>query len=139
KPLDRGKVLSAEELKKLGEFARYKDVDGDGIGWRTLPGTDHPKAAYFTRGSGHNERAQYSERPDDYQKNMERLSRKFETARTYVPKPELVVTGKSKIGIIAFGTSDFAVRESQDQLTCEFQFATDYLRLRAYPFTKEVH
>ena len=67
KPLDRGKVLTAEDLKKLGSFARYRDVDGDAIGWRTLPGTAHPKAAYFTRGSGHNDAAGYTERPDEYQ------------------------------------------------------------------------
>ena len=139
KPLNRGKVLSAEELAKLGGFARYKDVDGDGVGYRTLPGTDSPLAAYFTRGSGHNEKAQYTERPDDYFNNMERLSKKFETARSLVPRPEVVQTGKSKIGLIAFGTSDFATRESRDQLKKEFNLDTDYLRLRAYPFTREVH
>src|SRR5277367_325730 len=85
KPIDRGKVLTAEDLKRLGEFGRYKDVDGDAIPYRTLPGTDHPKAAYFTRGSGHNEKALYTERPEDYQNLMERLNRKFETARTLVP------------------------------------------------------
>src|SRR5262244_4187851 len=97
KPIARGKVLSADDLKRLGGFARYKDVDGDAIPYRTLPGTDHPLAAYFTRGSGHNEKAQYSERPDDYQNNMERLARKFETARSLVPKPEVVADGTSKI------------------------------------------
>jgi len=139
KPLNRGKVLNAEELTKLGGFARYKDVDGDGVGYRTLPGTDHPLAAYFTRGSGHNEKAQYTERPDDYLNNMERLSRKFDTARSLVPRPEVVQTGKSKIGLIAFGTSDFATRESRDQLNKEYSLDTDYLRLRAYPFSREVH
>ena len=138
-PLDRGKILSAEDLTRLGGFARYKDVDGDGIGYRTLPGTDHPLAAYFTRGSGHNEKAQYTERPDDYFNNMERLSKKFETARSLVPRPEVVQTGKSKIGLIAFGTSDFATRESRDQLNKEYGLDTDYLRLRAYPFAREVH
>ena len=139
KPLNRGKVLSAEELTKLGGFARYKDVDGDGVGYRTLPGTDHPLAAYFTRGTGHNEKAQYSERPEDYYNNMERLSKKFETARSLVPRPEVVQTGKSRIGLIAFGTSDFATRESRDQLGKEYGLDTDYLRLRAYPFAREVH
>jgi 2-oxoglutarate/2-oxoacid ferredoxin oxidoreductase subunit alpha len=139
KPLNRGKVLSAEDLTKLGGFARYKDVDGDGVGYRTLPGTDHPLAAYFTRGSGHNEKAQYTERPDDYFNNMERLSKKFETARSLVPRPEVVQTGKSKIGLIAFGSSDFATRESRDQLNKEYGFDTDYLRIRAYPFSREVH
>jgi 2-oxoglutarate ferredoxin oxidoreductase subunit alpha len=139
KPLDRGKVLTAEDLKRLGEFGRYKDVDGDAIPYRTLPGTDHPKAAYFTRGSGHNEKALYTERPDDYQYLMERLNRKFETARTLVPHPIVVQTGKSKVGIIAFGTSDFAVLESRDQLKKEYGVETDYIRLRAFPFTEEVH
>ena len=139
KPLNRGKVLSREDLERLGGFERYKDVDGDGIPYRTLPGTDHPKAAYFTRGSGHNEKALYTERPDDYQNLMERLARKFETARTLVPAPEVVQTGKSKIGLIAFGSSDFAVRESRDQLKKEYGLETDYLRLRAFPFSPEVH
>jgi 2-oxoglutarate/2-oxoacid ferredoxin oxidoreductase subunit alpha len=139
KPLDRGKVLTAEDLKRLGEFARYKDVDGDAIPYRTLPGTDHPKAAYFTRGSGHNEKALYTERPEDYQNLMERLNRKFDTARTLVPHPIVVQTGKSKIGIIAFGTSDFAVLESRDMLKKEYGVETDYLRIRAFPFTSEVH
>ncbi|HEY1965718.1 MAG TPA: 2-oxoacid:acceptor oxidoreductase subunit alpha, partial [Acidobacteriaceae bacterium] len=87
KPMKRGKVLSAEDLTRLGGFARYKDVDGDGVGYRTLPGTDHPQAAFFTRGSGHNERALYTERPDENQHVMERLARKFDTARTMVPAP----------------------------------------------------
>jgi len=139
KPLNRGKVLTAAELTKLGGFARYKDVDGDGVGYRTLPGTDHPLAAYFTRGSGHNEKAQYTERPGDYFNNMERLAKKFETARSLVPRPEVIQTGKAKIGLIAFGTSDFATRESRDQLSREYGIDTDYLRLRAYPFSSEVH
>ncbi|HEY1500322.1 MAG TPA: 2-oxoacid:acceptor oxidoreductase subunit alpha [Acidobacteriaceae bacterium] len=138
KPLNRGKILTAEDLKKLGEFGRYKDVDGDAIPFRTLPGTDHPKAAYFTRGSGHNEKALYSERPEDYQNLMERLARKFDTARTLVPAPVIVQTGKSQLGIVAFGTSDFAVTESRDQLKKEYGVEADYLRLRAYPFSKEL-
>ena len=130
---------SLYDLKRLGEFGRYKDVDGDAIPYRTLPGTDHPKAAYFTRGSGHNEKALYTERPEDYQNLMERLNRKFDTARTLVPHPIVVQTGKSKIGIIAFGTSDFAVLESRDMLKKEYGVDTDYLRIRAFPFTSEVH
>jgi 2-oxoglutarate ferredoxin oxidoreductase subunit alpha len=138
KPIQRGKVLTKEDLDRLGGFSRYKDVDGDGIGYRTLPGTDHPAAAYFTRGSGHNEHAQYSERPDDYERNMERINRKFETARSFVPRPE--VSGSSaKVGIIAYGTSHWAIIESRDQLRKEYGIETDYLRLRAYPFTREVH
>ena len=138
KPLNRGKVLNAQQLEELGGFARYKDVDGDGIGYRTLPGTDHPLAAYFTRGTGHNEKALYSERPADYENNLLRLSRKFETARTLVPKPILEGSGKESVGIIAFGSSDFAVEESRDQLAREISLATDYLRIRAFPFTQEV-
>jgi 2-oxoglutarate/2-oxoacid ferredoxin oxidoreductase subunit alpha len=139
KPLNRGKVLKADDLIRLGGFERYRDVDGDAIPYRTLPGTDHPQASYFTRGSGHNEKALYTERPDDYQNLMERLGRKFETARTLVPKPTVVQTGKSKIGLIAFGSSDFAVVESRDQLKKEYGVETDYLRIRAFPFTHEVH
>src|SRR5487761_1076242 len=139
KPITRGKVLSAERLEELGGFARYKDVDADGIPYRTLPGTDHPIAAYFTRGSGHNEKAQYTERPDDYENNMLRLARKFETAKTLVPRPVLEGKGRQQIGIIAFGTSHWAVIESRDQLERESQLGTDYLRIRAYPFTPEVH
>ncbi len=138
KPMARGKVLSKEDLDKLGGFARYKDVDGDGIGYRTLPGTDHPLAGYFTRGSGHNEKAQYSERPEDYQRDMDRLAKKFETARTFVPQPELAGEGKAKVGIIAYGTTHWAVVESRDQLRQEHKLETDYLRLRAYPFPKVV-
>jgi 2-oxoglutarate ferredoxin oxidoreductase subunit alpha len=138
KPINRGKVLNAKQLEELGGFARYKDVDGDGIGYRTLPGTDHPAAAYFTRGTGHNEKALYSERSEDYENNMLRLARKFETAKTLVPKPILEGTGTQKVGIIAFGTSHWAVIESRDQLERESGLATDYLRIRAFPFTQEV-
>jgi len=137
-PIKRGKVLTKEDLDRLGTFERYKDVDGDGVGYRTLPGTEHPAAAYFTRGTGHNEKSQYSERPDDFEKNMERINRKFNTARSFVPRPE-VETGKSKIGIIAYGTSHWAILESRDQLRQEYNIETDYLRLKAYPFTREVH
>jgi 2-oxoglutarate/2-oxoacid ferredoxin oxidoreductase subunit alpha len=139
KPLDRGKVLSKAEIEKLGGFARYKDVDGDGIPYRTLPGTGHPLAAYFTRGSGHNEKAQYTERPDDFERGMERLNKKFETARSSVPRPEVVADGTSKIGILAYGTTHYAITESRDQLEQEYTVKTDYLRVRAYPFTREVH
>jgi 2-oxoglutarate ferredoxin oxidoreductase subunit alpha len=139
KPMQRGKVLSADDLTRLGGFARYKDVDGDGVGYRTLPGTDHPQAAFFTRGSGHNERALYTERPDEYQQVMERLARKFDTARKMVPTPVTVANGTSKIGLIAYGTTDFAVTESREQLKAEYKLETDYLRIRAYPFTREIH
>ena len=139
KPIKHGKILTKEDLYRMGGFERYKDVDGDGIPYRTLPGTDHPAAAWFARGSGHNEKGQYSERPDDYEQNMERINRKFETVRSFVPRPEIVANGKSKIGIIAYGTSHWAIVESRDQLRKEYNIETDYLRLRAYPFTREVH
>ncbi len=139
KPIDRGKVLSKEDLDRLGSFARYKDVDGDGIGYRTLPGINHPAGAWFARGSGHNEKSQYSERPDDYVNNVDRLLKKFNTAREFVPKPQVVANGASKIGILAYGTSHWATGESRDQLRQEYQVETDYLRIRAFPFTNEVH
>ena len=138
-PVARGKVLNEQDLQRLGGFARYKDVDKDGIPYRTLPGTNHPQAAYFTRGSGHNEKGQYSERPDDYVQNMDRLAKKFETARSAVPAPVKQIDGTSKIGIIAYGTSHWAVTESCDQLREEYRFKADYLRIRAYPFNREVH
>jgi 2-oxoglutarate ferredoxin oxidoreductase subunit alpha len=131
-------VLTAKQLEELGGFARYKDVDGDAIPYRTLPGTDHPLAAYFTRGSGHNEKALYTERPDDYVNNMQRLARKFETAKLMVPVPVHDGTGRERVGVLAFGSSHFAVIESREQLLRECGIASDYLRLRAYPFTPDV-
>jgi 2-oxoglutarate ferredoxin oxidoreductase subunit alpha len=139
KPLDRGKVLTAEDLKRAGGFARYRDVDGDAIGWRTLPGTPHPKAAYFTRGSGHDDAAGYTERPDEYQKVMDRLARKFENARKLVPAPVVTKNGTSKIGFLAYGSTDFALRESLDQIEKEHKLSVDYMRIRAYPFAHEIH
>ena len=139
KPLDRGKVLTAEDLNRLGGFARYRDVDGDAIPWRTLPGTNHSKAAYFTRGSGHNDAAGYTEKPDEYQNVMDRLARKFETARGLVPAPVTVKNGTSKVGFLAFGTTDFALRESMDQIRDEYGKTVDYMRIRAYPFAHEIH
>jgi 2-oxoglutarate ferredoxin oxidoreductase subunit alpha len=137
KPISRGKLLTAEKLKELGDgWGRYKDVDGDGIPYRTVPGDGMP--AYFTRGSGHNAKGQYSERPDDYVENMDRLSRKFETARTKVPQPAIDQNPKAKVGFIAYGTSEYATQESRDQLRDEMKLDTSYFRLRAYPFTKHL-
>jgi 2-oxoglutarate/2-oxoacid ferredoxin oxidoreductase subunit alpha len=137
KPIDRGKVLGAEKAKELGAtWGRYKDLDGDGIPWRTLPGTGAP--AFFTRGSGHNEMAVYTEKPDDYVNNVDRLARKFDTARTLVPAPIVQRTAGAKVGIVAYGSSHFAVEESRDQLREEHGIETSYLRLRAYPFTPAV-
>ncbi len=136
KPLKRGKLRDADTLKRVGEFARYRDVDGDGIPYRTVPGDGMP--AYFTRGSGHNDKAQYSERAEDYSKNLDRLARKFETARTLVPKPDVDLQAQGNVGIIAYGTTHWAIVESRDQLSNEAQLTTSYLRLKAYPFTPEV-
>ena len=133
RPLDRGKVLDKATLARLGEWGRYKDVDGDGITYRSVPGTDAP--AYFARGSGHNERGQYSERSDDYTRNMDRLLRKFNTAKTLVPQPEIEASDDARIGIIAYGTSHWAILESRDQLRTEAGLSSSYLRLRGYPFT----
>jgi 2-oxoglutarate ferredoxin oxidoreductase subunit alpha len=136
KPLNRGKLLTAEKLKAIGEWGRYKDVDGDGIPYRTIPGDGMP--ASFTRGSGHNAKGQYSERPDDYVENMDRLARKFDTARLHVPRPAVDTNSKAKIGFIAYGTSEYATQESRDQLREEMTLETSYFRLRAYPFNEEL-
>ena len=143
KPLDRGKVIRTEEelkehVRKFKEFARYRDLDGDGIGYRTLPGMiDNPAAAYFCRGSGHSERATYTEKPEEYKANMDRLARKFETARQYVPRPVVSNGTGSKIGILAYGSSDFAVEEARHILSRRGT-PVDYLRMRALPFGQEV-
>ena len=136
KPIDRGKRLTPEVLKVMGEWGRYKDVDGDGIPYRTVPGDGMP--AYFARGSGHNAMGQYSERPDDYVENMDRLAHKFETARGAMPKAEIAVVAGTRVGIVGFGTSEFAIAESRDQLREEADLETSYFRLRGYPFGEEL-
>src|SRR3984893_12200265 len=136
KPINRGKRLTPEVLKRLGEWGRYKDVDGDGIPYRTVPGDGMP--AYFARGSGHNAKGQYSERPDDYVDNMDRLARKFETAAKFVPKPVIETVPGAKVGLIGYGTSHWAIGESRDQLREETDVKTSYYRLRAYPFTADL-
>jgi 2-oxoglutarate ferredoxin oxidoreductase subunit alpha len=139
KPIRRGKVLSAEKLTELGgKWGRYLDVDGDAIPYRTLPGTAHPDAAYFTRGSGHDEQARYSERPEDYKNLVDRLLRKNETAKKYVPAPVIDTPAGAKIGFIAYGTTDFSLQEARHQLRSEAQMETSYLRLRALPLTDDV-
>jgi 2-oxoglutarate ferredoxin oxidoreductase subunit alpha len=136
RPLDRGKVLDEATLARIGQWGRYVDVDNDGIPYRTLPATGQP--AYFTRGSGHNAKGQYSERADDYVNNMDRLRKKFDTAKSLVPQPEIDRVDGARIGIIAYGTSHWAVVESRDQLRDEGGLATSYLRLRGYPFPDAV-
>jgi 2-oxoglutarate ferredoxin oxidoreductase subunit alpha len=139
KPIHRGKVLSAERLKELqGKWGRYADVDGDGIPYRTLPGTDHPDAAYFTRGSGHDDHARYSEKPEVHKATLDRLQRKYETAKQFVPKPVVDTRDGARIGFIAYGTTDFALEESRHQLRSEKGIETSYFRLRALPFTEEL-
>src|SRR5215203_538790 len=135
-PLDRGKLLDQATMARINnDWGRYMDVDGDGIPYRTIPGDGMP--ASFTRGSGHNARGQYSERPDDYVNNLDRLARKFETARQFVPKPVFDDVPGAQVGIIAFGTSHYAVEECRYQLK-ETGLPASYLRLRAYPFTDDV-
>jgi len=137
KPLDRGKVLNEQQLAEIQDWGRYKDVDGDGICYRTLPGTPGGKGAYFTRGSGHNPYAQYTEKPADYVALMDRLRRKIDNAKSILPGP--ILTGKgSKRGVVAFGSSHPAVVEARDLLETEAGLDTSYLRLRALPFADEV-
>lgn len=137
-PMDRGKVLWEEDLVKLGEkWARYLDVDGDGIPYRTIPGNRHPQSAYFARGTAHNEFAIYSEDAEDYEQNMLRLRKKYDTARSLVPKPMIETMQGAEIGIIAFGSTEPAVQEAR-HLLAKQGVKTDFLRLRAIPFTQEV-
>lgn len=139
RPIKRGKVLTAEKLTELqGKWGRYDDVDGDGIPWRTLPGTDHPFASYFTRGSGHDAQARYSERPQDYKDTVDRLARKYETAKLFVPKPVVDQRDGAKIGFLAYGTTTWSLEESRDQLRREQGIETSYFRLRSLPFTDEL-
>jgi 2-oxoglutarate ferredoxin oxidoreductase subunit alpha len=135
-PMNRGKVLSAEQIEAAGRFSRYEDIDGDGIGYRTLPGNSHPLAAYFARGTGHNKHAVYSERSEDWVENMARLARKFDTARKLVPKPVVDTTPGAKVGIIAFGTTRYAIEEARDRLA--ESLPTSFLRLRALPIDDSV-
>ncbi|MCC6574714.1 MAG: 2-oxoacid:acceptor oxidoreductase subunit alpha [Planctomycetes bacterium] len=136
--IKRGKVLTKEDLDRLkGQWARYKDVDGDAIGYRTLPGNGHPNAAYFTRGTGHTPQATYSEKATDWKSNMDRLTKKFNGAKNRVPKP--VIEGKGQpIGMLFFGTTNSAVREAESILRAKHGIDVDLCRLRAFPFTHEV-
>lgn len=133
---DRGKVLGAQELAALESWGRYRDVDADGIPYRTLPGTPDERAGFFTRGSGHDEQARYSEDPQVFQRNLDRLARKHERARTAVPRPLAEESGRA-VAILAYGTTHHAVVEARDQLR-EAGVETDYLRVRALPFSPEV-
>jgi 2-oxoglutarate ferredoxin oxidoreductase subunit alpha len=137
KPWDRGKVLDEAALAALPKFERYRDVDGDGIPWRTLPGIQDPKGAYFTRGSGHDEAARYTEDPEAYRRLLDRLAKKWETARTLVPKPVIEGDPEAELGLIAFGSTHWAMVESRDQLRAA-GLPTAYCLLKALPLTAEV-
>ncbi len=133
---DRGKIMTAAEVEAAGEFHRYLDSDGDGIPYRTLPGV-HPRAAYFTRGSGHNMHGAYTEDAREYQEVVDRLRRKWETAKQFVPKPAVNFTEKHRTGIISVGGCDDAVQESRERLR-ESGIGMNYLRVKAFPFSDEV-
>jgi len=136
KPFDRGKLLNAEDLTAMRSWGRYRDVDHDGIPYRTIPGTNHPNAGFFTRGTGHDEEARYSELPDVWQRNLDRLVRKHDTARSHVPAPILDESGKPA-AILAYGTTHHAVVEARDRLR-DGGIETDYMRVRALPFSPDV-
>jgi 2-oxoglutarate ferredoxin oxidoreductase subunit alpha len=137
-PMDRGKVLWEEDLERLkGDWGRYRDVDGDGVPYRTLPGNRHPASAYFARGTGHDVNARYSEDNENWRNLLDRLKKKFETARQYVPAPVVDCMECAEYGIIAFGSTTPAIEEARDQLA-ERGINTDFLRVRAIPFTQEV-
>jgi len=135
----RGKVMNREELEEMSErFGRYLDVDGDGIPYRTYPGTHPTKGAFFTRGTSHDEYAVYTENTDEYVKNMQRLLKKWETAKTYVPQPEISISGKTnKVGLLYFGTSEAATLEATDYLAKD-EILIDKCRIRAFPFHQSV-
>ncbi len=134
---DRGKVLSAAELEAAKTFHRYTDVDGDGIPYRTLPGV-HPRGSYFLRGSGHNQYGGYTEDSAEYQQVLDRLAKKWRTAATLVPQPEIRRSRQpTKWGIVAVGSSDSAIDEALDLLAKQGVYA-DYCRVRAFPFGKKV-
>jgi 2-oxoglutarate ferredoxin oxidoreductase subunit alpha len=133
---DRGKVLTAEDLEGMEKFHRYLDVDGDGIPYRTLPG-EHPKGAYFTRGSGHSKLGAYTEDADEYQEVVDRLLVKWETARTLVPEAEIEYSKFNSSAILSLGSCDGAVREALVRLG-DRNIGLNYCRVRAFPFTEAV-
>ena len=141
-PMDRGKVLWEGDLEEFlakhdGVWGRYRDVDGDGIPWRTLPGNLHPKSAYFARGTSHNEDTGYTEDPEKWETIFKRIANKFETGKQYLPKAIADESQRAKLGIIASGSADPAVQEARD-LLAKKGIKTDYLRIRSLPFDTEV-
>ncbi len=133
---DRGKVLVAEDLEQMPTFSRYLDVDGDGIGYRTLPGAHPDKGAFFTRGTSRDEHAAYTEAPEAYTANMDRLLTKWETAKSLVPAPEINDSGR-RAGIIYYGTTALPMPEALDRLAAE-GVDLDTLRIRGFPFNDAV-
>ena len=137
-PIDRGKIFWESDLEEHdGEWGRYLDIDGDGIPYRTVMGNKHPDAPYFTRGTGHDEFGKYSEDPEVWMRNMDRIKKKFDTAREKLPKPIYREMEDAKIGLIAMGSTESAVIEAQDRLA-DMGLLTDFMRVRALPFPKEV-
>jgi 2-oxoglutarate/2-oxoacid ferredoxin oxidoreductase subunit alpha len=137
-PMDRGKVLWEGDLQALEEqWGRYKDVDGDGIPYRTLMGNKHPRSGYFTRGTGHTEYARYSEDPDNWKQGLDRLKKKFETARKMLPEPVVEYMEEANIGIVGWGSTDPAIQEARYYLQ-KRGIKTDYMRVRALPFSEQV-
>jgi len=133
---DRGKVLGKEEILKLEKLYRYFDKDGDGIGYRSMPGV-HPKAAYFTRGSGHSQYGAYTEDSAEYQLVLDRLMKKWDTAKKLVPRAVIDATAGSKVGIVSLGSCDGAIHEAMHVLK-EQGVGVDYMRVRAFPFSEDV-
>ena len=137
-PMDRGKVLWEDELRQMGEkWGRYLDVDGDGITYRTLPGNKLPNSAYFARGTGHNEYAQYSEEPEDWENNLLRLRRKIDSSVSILPKPIITTTPEAQISIISYGSTDSAIEEAMTMLSAQ-GYKIDHLRMRSLPAAPEV-
>lgn len=136
-PINRGKILNAKELAEVEDYGRYKDVDGDGIPYRTIPGNSNPKSAWFARGVGHDEYAVYSEDPVVFSSSMARKARKFNTARSLVPKAEVKINKKADIAIIAYGTTRYAIEEAIDLLK-EQGLEISFLRLKALPVDKDL-
>jgi 2-oxoglutarate ferredoxin oxidoreductase subunit alpha len=131
-------VLSEEELENMGRYGRYLDVDGDGIPYRTIPGTHPTKGGFTTRGTSRDEYAAYTEDNKAYQRNMERLLAKWETARAHVPAPELYqASSQHQFGILFYGTSTYSSEEARDILT-DKGIGLDAIRIKAFPFNDTV-
>lgn len=141
-PIQRGKRLDAASLQAIidqhGRWGRYLDIDGDGIAYRTVPGTDHPQAAYFARGTGHDEMATYTEDSGVWLRNMHRLAKKMQTVRGFLPAPIKEIDEEAEVGIITFGSNEPAAAEARDRLH-RAGIRTSYLRVRALPLCDDVY